>query len=192
MDTLSDKSGSTSHDGTVLSYLKTYVGKLFVLLDAARKPANVVLLRESGDNYQSLYTGKAAEELVNVAPYLVQVSKDSRVLEKLATEGWGDAWGYCIVSHCSFDDLRAHLRKFLMVKLEDGRQVYFRFYDPRILPVFMESSTPDQLLAFFEKIERVLCPGAGVSGVKSFQPLNGHISSEDVSLVQRSAVVSNT
>ena len=31
---------------------------------------------------------------------------------------------------------RGHLRKFLISKLPDGRQVYFRYYDPRVLRTY--------------------------------------------------------
>ena len=45
--------------------------------------------------------------------------------------------------------MRHHLRHFLEVKLPDDTQVYFRFYDPRVLRVFLPTCTPDDTNQFF-------------------------------------------
>ena len=37
------------------------------------------------------------------------------------------------------DELRRHLRRFLLVKDESGRQLYFRYYDPRVLRLYPKS-----------------------------------------------------
>jgi predicted component of type VI protein secretion system len=165
---------------SVRSSLDTRQDQIYALIDAARKPANVVLLRESGDSHASLYSGSAAQELVNVAPYLVHLRGDSPVLEALVEEGWNDAWGYCIVSSSSFDELRIHLRKFLMVTLDDGREAYFRFYDPRVLRAFLPVSTPEQASRFFEKIEEVLCPGEAEFSVTSFRFEGGRVAIKEL------------
>lgn len=165
---------------TVLSYLRAKREPLFALIDAARKPANVILLRESGNRHESLYSGNAAAELQNVAPYLVELTKGSAVLDWFATEGWWDAWGYCIVSGCSLEELRTHLRKFLMVTLHDRRQVYFRFYDPRVLRVFLLTSTLSQAAKFFEKIDCILCPGSTPSTITSFRLSAGGVDAAEL------------
>jgi hypothetical protein len=41
--------------------------------------------------------------------------------------------------------VRKHLRRLLMVKLDDGgRRLYFRFYDPRVLRAFLPTCSVRQ------------------------------------------------
>jgi len=42
-----------------------------------------------------------------------------------------------------------HFRHFLMVKLADGRDAYFRFYDPRVLRAYLPSCNPAEAARFF-------------------------------------------
>lgn len=54
-----------------------------------------------------------------------------------------------------FSELRRHLRKFLMVQLEDSdEKVYFRFYDPRVLGPLIPLYTEEQRKEFFGPIGR--------------------------------------
>ena len=59
-------------------------------------------------------------------------------------EPWGDAWGVWARSEVAFDDVRRHMRRFLRVQGEDGRRMLFRWYDPRVLRVYLPSCTDDE------------------------------------------------
>jgi hypothetical protein len=48
-------------------------------------------------------------------------------------------------------ELHKHFRKFLLVSTEEGKQLYFRFYDPRVLRIFLPTCNPAQLVEFFGK-----------------------------------------
>jgi hypothetical protein len=52
--------------------------------------------------------------------------------------------------------LYKHLRKFLIVQSEEGKEMYFRYYDPRVLRVFLPTCEPAQLKEFFGPIEAFL------------------------------------
>lgn len=105
---------------------------LFAVLDAARDDRILELLRQAPETYRSLYEGIQGETLAEVAPYLVgPFREDSGLLDQLVCEGWGRRWGIWLTSRAPFRDVRRHLRRFLMVELEDRNEaVYFRFYDP--------------------------------------------------------------
>ncbi|WP_224247232.1 DUF4123 domain-containing protein [Hyalangium gracile] len=125
-------------------------GNLYAVLDAARSDRILTLLRESVEEHRSLYEGPQGVALAEVAPYLVQLPKGSLLLSSLVQEGWGKAWGVFLTSDAAFNELRRHLRKFLMVELEgsDGR-FYFRFYDPRVLAQFLPTCAAQQKADFF-------------------------------------------
>ena len=40
-----------------------------------------------------------------------------------------------------------------MVLTEDGKTLYFRFYDPRVLRMFLPTCAPEQLAEFFGPVE---------------------------------------
>ncbi len=137
---------------------------LFAVVDAAADPAVFEHLqhpqREAVSAMQSLYEGAAGQELAPWAPYLLALSPDSPLLRTLLREGWGKAWASYCTAHVPFNELRRHLRRFLMVQMEDGPQVYFRFYDPRVLREFLPTANHAELLYFFGPVQEWLIEGA--------------------------------
>lgn len=133
-------------------------GQLFALIDAARSERALVLLRESVDVYDSLYQGIKGETMADYAPYLAQLRAGSRLLPRLIEEGWGDAWAVYARSPLPLREVRAHFRRLLFVQNEElGGLVYFRFYDPRVLRVFLRVATVRQEDELFGPVERFLC-----------------------------------
>ncbi len=127
---------------------------LFALLDAARSERILEVLRESAEEYRSLHEGIQAEGLAEVAPYLVRLPKGCRLLERLVREGWGKRWGIYLTCSRPLKEVRAQLRRFLMVEdAETGQPLYFRFHDPGTLRVFLPAATPRQRAEFFGDIE---------------------------------------
>ncbi|ATB41782.1 FHA domain-containing protein [Cystobacter fuscus] len=114
---------------------------LLAVLDAARSERVRVLLRESVEFSKSLYEGPQAEVLAEVAPYLVSLPREGRLLHALLAEGWGKSWGIYLACAQPFAEVRRHLRKLLMVEGATGQELYFRFYDPRVLRPFLRTSS---------------------------------------------------
>jgi len=142
-------------DGLV-KLLRSQPAPLFALLDAARDERIVQLLSGSPEEVRSLYEGNAASELANVAPYLLNLPDGSPWLETLVAAGWGKSWGIYLTSAQPFPEVRKHLRRFLLVELEEGKQVYFRFYDPRVLRIFLETAIPAEINGFFGPVASYL------------------------------------
>lgn len=133
-------------------------GTLYALVDAARSERLLVLLRESVDVYDSLYQGLKAETMADYAPYLVKLRAGSRLLPRLVEEGWGNAWGVFLATPLPLREVRAHFRRLLFVHNEElEATVYFRFYDPRVLRVFLRVATVRQEDELFGPVERFLC-----------------------------------
>src|SRR5262249_36585829 len=132
-----------------LEVLRGVQEPLFALLDAARDPRVLQLLRASGEQYQSLYEGPKGEELAEFAPYLVSLPPGSQLHQVLVREGGGERWGACHTCPQPFKEVRGPFRRFLLVKNHDGRELYFRFYDPRVLRIFLPTCTPEETAQFF-------------------------------------------
>ena len=52
--------------------------------------------------------------------------------------------------------LRRHCKKFLRVRTEDHRVLMFRFYDPRVLSVFLPTCDARQYRALLGPMQRLL------------------------------------
>ncbi|APR86608.1 Hypothetical protein A7982_11957 [Minicystis rosea] len=143
-----------------LEALKREVGHLFGVFDAARDPRILELLREAVDDHRSLYEGIKGEALADVAPYLVCFRRDSGLLDRIVTEGWGRSFGIFVSSRQSFKAMRRHFRRFLMVEEDDTfEKLYFRFYDPRVLREIMPISTVRQRDEIFDGLEAIFVEG---------------------------------
>ncbi|WP_395855939.1 DUF4123 domain-containing protein [Cystobacter fuscus] len=143
--------GSPQQDSKaqVLGLLRAQSASLYAVLDTTRSPRILALLRESVEDYRSLYEGVKGDALEEQAPYVVHLPRESALLEPLVHEGWGHRWGIYLVSPLALDEVRRHLRRFLRVEME-GRSGfhYFRFYDPRYVGHFLNACSPLELARF--------------------------------------------
>jgi len=139
----------------------THAQPLWALVDAARD-SQILAFLDTLDKtaYQSLYQGQAAEQLAGFAPYLITLSANPAGLARLIDSGWGNSWGIYLTSKSPVQPLHQHLRQFLLIKNQSGKQLYFRFYDPRVLRQFLPTCTPTQLKDFFGPIDDFFLEGA--------------------------------
>jgi hypothetical protein len=145
------------HD--LVAFLRAQPEPLFAVLDAARGFAVVELLQGCPEEHQSLYEGPEGEELADFAPYLVRLPAQSPFLEPLVQQGWGKSWGIYLTSPQSFADVRKHFRRLHRVILPGGETAYFRFYDPRVLRVFLPTCTREEAEQLFGPITGYLLEG---------------------------------
>ncbi|MDR3752321.1 MAG: DUF4123 domain-containing protein [Terracidiphilus sp.] len=128
----------------------------FVVLDGAISPAVVDLLNQAGVFYQSLYEGEQGRDMAPFGPYLAEIQKGGKLIPFLIKVGWGKSWGVFLGTELGFVEARKHLRHFLMADIEGGQRVIFRFYDPRVMRVFIPTCNADQRREFFGKIQHFL------------------------------------
>ncbi|PYS36859.1 MAG: hypothetical protein DMG14_23230 [Acidobacteria bacterium] len=91
-----------------------------------------------------------------VSPYLVHLGANNSLTNWLVTEGWGKAWGIFLTAPANIDQLRRHFRHFLLVRDPDGNELYFRFYDPRVLRVYLPTCTAPEMKHFLGPTTRYL------------------------------------
>ena len=133
---------------------------LFAIIDAARSPLVRPLLDQAGAPFECLFTLEGMpDDVKGYAPYVVDLRPQSRLLDLLAHHGWSDHWCSYAVSTLSLEQVRVHLKKFLVVKLDDGREVFFRFFDPRVMRVFLSACADDEVERFFGGIDAFFCRG---------------------------------
>lgn len=143
---------------TVESFLRGQQ-PLYAVLDAARHDHVLAWILASGLEQASLYEGEEGQRLAPWGPYLVRMEADSPGLRTLLEQGWGQAWGIFLCCSLPFAEVRRQLRRFLTVRLPEGRSAYFRFYDPRVLRDFLPGFSTEQVREFLGPIQSVFLEG---------------------------------
>ena len=150
----------TAHSEKIIHYLWSLphntATHLYVVLDGARNQGIYPAVLQSGCPYECLYAGALDPELAEVAPYLVQLTRDTPFVEWLVRHGWGDSWGIFIQSEASLRDMKRHFKKFAMVYDEDVTPIYFRYYDPRVLRLYLPTCDAEDLAIVFGPVTRYL------------------------------------
>jgi hypothetical protein len=127
---------------------------VWMILDAARGSRVFSMLLECRLDYVCLYRGPLHPEIELAAPYLVQLDYEYRHTRRLLKEAWGRSWGVFLRSDTRIERLRRHLRTLLLVRDSTGRQLLFRYYDPRVLRVYLPTCTPMELETVYGPIQR--------------------------------------
>ena len=124
---------------------------VYAVLDGASIPELLdQLYADEQPQFECLYRGEIEPDIAEVAPYLVLLEPGSRFTDWLLSECMGQHWGIFATSAADLDDTRRHFRRLLVVKDPEGAQVYFRFYDPRVLRIFLPTCGAAGLYAFFD------------------------------------------
>ncbi len=134
----------------VSSYLFAERGAhVYAILDGASVPGLREKLYAYEPQHECLYRGELEPDMAEVAPYLVLLDRKSAFTAWVLTQGWGKHWGIFAVSRASLPDLRKHFRRFLTVHDAGGRPLLFRYYDPRVLRVYLPTCNAEELQAMF-------------------------------------------
>ena len=141
---------------------------IWMILDGARDDRIYNFLRTCNLDYACLYSGNLPIELRYVAPYLLELPYNSKTARELIDLAWGNSWGV-FLSIEDMSKLRPHLRKFLKVKDESGNKLIFRYYDPRVLRVFLPICTNEQLKEIFGPIESYWTEGENEEGMLEYR-----------------------
>ena len=90
-----------------------------------------------------------SDDLGAVAPWLVQLDRDTPLVRQLFTAGegpralWGADAGVFLRSALPLADLRAHLRRFTKVRADaEAAPVFFRFWEPRVMARYVQAHDP--------------------------------------------------
>ena len=137
----------------VFSYLPR---PLYAVLDTARDRKISSLLELSGCEYRILYGKQLALTMDGFGPYLVALPQGMQSLPTdLIQEAWSNSWGIFFTSSAGLPAVLRHLRRLLSIKLPDGRQALFRFYDPRVLRGYLPSCDQMELAQLFGPIDTI-------------------------------------
>ena len=117
-----------------------------------------------------LYRGELAPDLAEAAPYLVRLERGTPLSRWILEQGWGQHWGiFALVDEdVVLKDLRKHFRTFLMIENPDGKPLYFRYYDPRILRAYLPTCNDNELATVFGPVQAYAMESVDGAAVEEF------------------------
>ena len=161
---------------------------IWMIVDAARdRRAYRLLLEGYYSDRACLFSGPLTPEVEIASPYLVQLHLDDPVTDKLLRQGWGNSWGIFLAAEVSLPALRRHLRTLLMVQDQAGRRLLFRYWDPRVLRVFLPTCRADELRQVFGPIHEVLLEEESAQSMRRFTVQRGTLQDTATPLNPRAA-----
>jgi hypothetical protein len=135
--------------------------RLFAIFDGAQDPSLVAEIEQGEHERHCLFDGKLTPALAAAAPWIVDLGQGrSSFTEWVVGDGWGAQWGIYLTSRQPLSVLRRHFRTFLRVKKEDGTRLFFRYYDPRVLRLYLPTCNSQELDTVFGPVEAFLVEDA--------------------------------
>ena len=157
---------------------------VFAVLDGASVPGLLKALYQHKPEHICLYRGELKPDLAECAPYLVRLEENSEFTKWVLEEGWGKHWGIFAVAAATMVAMRKHFRTFLMVKNPEGKQVYFRYYDPRVLRVYLPTCNVGEIQILFGPVESYFCEDEKPETCLAFHYVEGLPKKETIRLAE--------
>lgn len=156
---------------------------VYAIVDAARSESIYPKIMRSKAKKACLHRGKKAEELAWVAPYLVQLEREDDFTQWLCDDGWGNSQCIFMRSSASLDELKRHFRRYLTVYDEEGKSYFFRFYDPRVMRVYLPTCNDEEIKTVFGEVESFMLEEEDPGVLLRFLRAGQALQREEVSLV---------
>ena len=131
----------------------------FAVLDGASVPGLLARLQADQPEFVCLYAGEVKPDVAEVAPYLVRMVPETAWADWVVAEGWGKHWGVFAIAGADLRSMRQHFRRFLTVHDPAGKPMLFRYYDPRVLRVYLPTCNAEELAQFFGPVDCFVMEG---------------------------------
>jgi hypothetical protein len=157
---------------------------VYALLDLARDPQIQRILYQNPGRFSCIESAPLSAAVREVAPYILRLREGQGTTSEILRSGWGNSWGVFVVTPVglAMEELRRQLHGLLRVQDELGGRYVFRFYDPRVLRVFLPSCGLDQLRQFFGPVREYWMEDDAGAAFVGFTVERGSIVRRTVSL----------
>jgi len=129
---------------------------VYSVLDGASVPNLRQKIFEDDPARECLYRGELQPDMAEVAPYLIRLQINTPFMDWVLQTGWGKHWGIFALSNSDLRSLRRHFRTLLTVHDPTGKPMLFRYYDPRVLRVYLPTCNAEELATIFGPIDSYL------------------------------------
>jgi hypothetical protein len=126
---------------------------LYAILDGASVPELLPKLDECQPDCYCLFANNLEPDMAEVAPYLIQLEPEVEFTDWVIEQGWGKHWGIFASSQADIRAMRQHFRSILVVYDSNYRALRFRYYDPRVMKLYLPTCNPKELGTIFGPVD---------------------------------------
>jgi len=122
--------------------------KVYTILDTAINELIYKKLIDTPIQKQCLFNSTLEYYMPEVAPYIVLLEVDNIFSNWLLDNCRGNNWGIFLISKSDIKTLAEHYSNMTIVSHEDGNEYFFRYYDPRVLRLYLPTCTNNEFKQF--------------------------------------------
>lgn len=130
----------------------------YALMDGALDSTIVPTIEHSGCPAACLYGEAWQAPLRDVAPFVVELAPQAKFSSELLGWDWYANWGVFVQAPARLDAVATAMQALSVAEMPDGQEVFFRFYDPRVLRPFLAAAPSCDLSAVFAQVQRIVAP----------------------------------
>jgi hypothetical protein len=127
--------------------------RAYLMLDASADPDIAVCLQAFDSPARCLFDGAAFEELSEVGPWLVEITRYSDAWDWFVEDGFGNSWGIVMHSRLELMRLKVQMKKFIKITDDAGETYFFKFYRPEHFNTYIPAFDAEQLSKFTKGVE---------------------------------------
>jgi hypothetical protein len=157
--------------------------QIYAILDAARNEKIYPAIIKFDGEFCCLFGEDIPRTLAKASPYLVKLEPENAFTKWLFAEGWGDSWGIFLQSDASLEELGQHFRKLIKVRDEAGKEIFFRYYDPRILRVYLPTCNEMEIEEFSGPVQSFLLEEEKTDKLLRYSRDSNGIACETIALI---------
>ncbi|MDH5180271.1 MAG: DUF4123 domain-containing protein [Gammaproteobacteria bacterium] len=148
--------------------------RVFAVLDGARDEKIEPMVRKSKLPHDCLYYEPLTDKLRAAAPHIIELAPEAVFTKRLIEAAWGKSWGIFLITEPAkpLFAVKQNCRKLTMVESPDGQRLLFRYYDPRVMRVYLATCTPEELQAVFGPVSRIMMEGETATELLQFSNTN--------------------
>jgi hypothetical protein len=152
----------------------------YAVLDGASVPGLLTHLARWQPEHVCLFRGELEPGVADVAPYLVTLQPGAAFTAWVLEQGWGRHGGVFALTPADFRTMRKHCRTFLIIHGPNGKPLYFRYYDPRVLRLYLPTCTAQELAIVFGPVGSYLMEDEVPANLLRFRQANGAVQRESI------------
>ncbi|MEW6210759.1 MAG: DUF4123 domain-containing protein [Acidobacteriota bacterium] len=154
----------------------------YAVIDGASAPDLLDKLYDLRPEFECLFRGEMEPDMAEVAPYLVRLDSQTEFARWVIDKGWGNHWCVFALSRLGLRGMRNHFRRLLVVYDADGRPLHFRYYDPRVLRIYLPTCNAEELATFFGEVACFLLEDESEETLLRFTLESGSLRQEKIRL----------
>lgn len=129
--------------------------RAYALIDAAQSPDIAICLDAFNSPARCLFDGEVGDDLAEVAPWLVELTRFDDTWDWFLEDGYGKNWGILMHSRLELPRLKTQLKRFLKITDEKGETFFFKYYRPKHLNAYLPVFDDVQMASFMKGVETI-------------------------------------